>query len=59
MKWIFLIASCSSSAAWSQAVSTGGDAAPLAILNHIHVVNGLDKTLAFYETEDLRRLPDK
>jgi catechol 2,3-dioxygenase-like lactoylglutathione lyase family enzyme len=48
MKWIYLIALCSSGAAWPQAASTDGDAAAVAFLNYIHVVNSLDKTLAFY-----------
>jgi catechol 2,3-dioxygenase-like lactoylglutathione lyase family enzyme len=47
MKWICLIA-LFGSAPWSQAASNDGDAAAAAILNDIHVVNNLDKTLAFY-----------
>ena len=63
MKWIFLIALCSSGLAWPQAASTDGDAAAVAFLNYIHVVNSLDKTLAFYRdvfelTGDTRVLPN-
>jgi len=47
MKWICLIALCSSPA-WPQAASNDGDSAGVAFLNYIHVVNNLDKTLAFY-----------
>ena len=47
MKWICLIALCGSGTAWSQAASNDGDAAA-EILNDIHVVNRLDRTLAFY-----------
>ena len=48
MKWICLIALCSSGPAWPQAASNDGDSAGVAFLNYIHVVNNLDKTLAFY-----------
>jgi catechol 2,3-dioxygenase-like lactoylglutathione lyase family enzyme len=48
MKWICLIA-LFGSAPWSQAASNDGDAAAAEILNDIHAVNSLDKTLAFYE----------
>src|SRR6516162_3846086 len=48
MKWICLIALCSSGPAWPQAASNDGDSAGVAFPNYIHVVNNMDKTLAFY-----------
>ena len=47
MKWICLIALCSGGA-WSQSVSYNGNAAATGILNDIHAVNNLEKSLAFY-----------
>jgi catechol 2,3-dioxygenase-like lactoylglutathione lyase family enzyme len=47
MKWICLIA-LFGSAPSAQAASNDGDAAAAAIMNDIHVVNNLNKTLAFY-----------
>lgn len=62
MKWICLIALCCSGAAWSQAASNEGNAAP-GILNYIHAVNRLDQTLGFYRevfelTGEMRVLPN-
>jgi catechol 2,3-dioxygenase-like lactoylglutathione lyase family enzyme len=47
MRWISLIALCGAGAAWLQAASNDADAA-VGGRNYIHVVNSLDKTLAFY-----------
>jgi catechol 2,3-dioxygenase-like lactoylglutathione lyase family enzyme len=47
MKWICLIALCSGGA-WSQSVSYNGNAAATGVLNDIHAVNSLEKSLAFY-----------
>ena len=43
MKWICLIALCSSGATSAQAASKAGDTESPEILNHIHAVNSLDK----------------
>ena len=56
MKWICLIALCSSGPAWPQAASNDGDSAGVAFLNYIHVVNNLDKTLAASLLERALRL---
>ena len=47
MKWICLIA-LYSGGAWSQSVSYNGNAAATGILNDIHAINSLEKSLAFY-----------
>ena len=47
MRWISVIALCGAGAAWIGAAANDGEAA-VGSRNYIHVVNNLDKTLAFY-----------
>lgn len=48
MTWISLIALYAAGAGWLHAAPNEGNAAVVRILNDIHAVNSLDKTLAFY-----------